>query len=417
MRMFDLEGAIQKARQICLKRFTGEPAVENIFSLLDDPAVLLRQKKRLLAHLGVITGEVFIGPAVVHLDIVGICNLNCIFCRDHSPRVTHREKWREKEMPFALISRLMDEAVEIGAVKMPFLGAGEPFLHTRFPEIIEKVKKTPLEFEVFTNGLLCEGPYADLFLDADKGRVHFSIGAATEETYNKFRPHKKGSLLPKIEQNISYLSQKRTSNLTLIIVHVINNMNFHEVIPMMERAIALGVEEVQYKLTEIGDFSGDLRLTPEQLHSLELELRHAKNLAGQAGVDLHDNIDFQLQEVNPQTGNYAEGLYDKMGCHIGWELVRIRRDGQISFCCALKFLDTINDNSLVDYWYGPRMKAARLAARGFPVGQNFEIGDGQMLKDPECDYCYNYIANFHSENELCALGLMPILEKARFLTG
>ena len=411
--MFDLDSAINKAVRACRGNFNGDAAVEKAVAELLSEKTPVARKKRVLVCLGVLTGEVFIGPQTLHLDIVGVCNINCIYCRDHSPWVTEREKWREMEMPFDLIERLIDEGVKMGASCVPFLGAGEPFMHSRYFDIIKKVKSTPLEFEVFTNGLLFDDAAIELFHDAKAGRLHFSISAANNEVYKKYRPNLGGEPYTKIEKTIEKLVKARKSGLRLIVVHVLNSLNFHQVIPMMERAVALGVDEVQYKLTEMGDFNRSLLLTPEMLHSIELELKHAKHLAGKAGVDLHDNIDFQLEQVSAQTGNYAEGLFDKIGCHIGWDLVRIRRDGEISFCCALKFMDRIDKKSLSEYWHGELMTKARIAARGFPVGKNLEYAPGQKLRDKQCDYCYNYISNIHSHKELGDLGLISPVDKNR----
>ena len=411
--MFDVSEAAAKATEHCRTRLGSHEAVARVLAELNDAATPLPRKKRLLVNLGIVAGEPFIGPQTIHLDIIGICNLNCLYCRDHSPLVTDREPWREMEMPFELISDLIDEGLTLGTSVIPFLGAGEPLMHTRFSDIIRKIKGTPMQFEIFTNGLLFTPEVLDLFTDAHRGRLHFSLSAVDEATYKKYRPGLSGEPLATIESNIRHLVTHREPGLRLIVVHVMNNLNSSQTVPMMERAIELGVDEIQYKLTEYGGFSQGMRLSVQELASIEDELRHVKNLAAQTGVDVHDNIDFQLAHVNPATGNYAEGLFDELGCHLGWELVRIRRDGEISFCCALKFLDHLEGKKLSDYWYGPRMRAARLAARGFPRGKNLEIPGGQMLKDHQCDYCYNYIFNFHSRDELTDLGLLSLVEAER----
>ena len=59
------------------------------------------------------------------------------------------------------------------------------------------------------------------------------------------------------------------------------------------------------------------------------------------------------------------------------------------------------------------MEKSRIAGRGFPAGRNLEFAPGQMLKDKQCDYCYNYILNLHSHNDLCDLGLAELVDKNR----
>ena len=411
--MFDLKKAAEKASAICREKFPQQPAVAGAIAMLDDPDVSIEHKKRLLVNLGILAGQAFIGPQVLHLDIVGVCNLNCIYCRDHSPWRTDRETWREMEMPFDLISGLVDEGVELGTSVIPLLGAGEPLMHSRFADIVVKIKSVDLGFEIFTNGVLFEKPLLDLFLDARRARLHFSISAADDETYRKFRPGVPGELLPRIERNIRYLTEHRQPGLKVIVVHVLNKVNSSQTIPMMEKAIEMGVDEVQYKLTEYQPYTREIQLSDEEIHSIADELQYVKRIAHEAGVQIHDNIDIQLQKVNADSGNYAEKVFDDLGCHIGWDLVRVRRDGEVSFCCALKFLDHLKNTMLTDYWYGEKLQAARLAARGFPVGKNLEIPEGQKLFDHQCDYCYNYIFNFHSRDELAELKLLELVDTMR----
>jgi len=411
--MFDLDRAIQTAAKAAVAAFPKEPAVEAILLRLQSDGCPIGEKKRILVALGILTGDAFIGPQEILLDIIGTCNLNCIYCRDHSPFVNDREAWRDMEMPFALIERMIDEGVELGTSKIALLGAGEPPLHSRFNDVLRLIKKAPVRFETFTNGLSLTPRQLDLFMDAHRGHLYFSICAASEKTYRFFRPGLAGTPLAQIERNIETLTRGREPGLKITLVHVLNNANFHEVIPMMEHAIALGVDEVQYKLTEYDDFSQHLRMTPEQIHSVQLELKHARFLADRTGVDVQDNIEFQLGQLNPETGRFAEGLSGNLGCHMGWDFVRIRRDGEISFCCGLKFLDNINDTTLAKYWHGAMLRRARLAARGFPAGKNLEFHPGQMLQDQQCDCCYNYIFNLHSRDELDHFGLLSLLERIR----
>ncbi len=400
--MFDLDQHIRRAVEIADEKMRGEAAWNRIRARLLSADISDREKKRLLVLLGSAVGEALIGPQMVLADITGRCNANCIFCRDHSPRVTDREAWRDMEMPPELLFRLIDQAEDMGCEKMPILAAGEPTLYSAFGEVVGRLAESPMSFEVFTNGLAFKNGALDKLAKAKNASVYFSVSAATNETFLAYRPKMSGDLLGKIDDHIKALISARPAGgktPRVIIVNVINNGNFREVIPMMEKAIALGVDEAQYKLTEISDINRDLILRPEQLHCLRLEMMHVKNLAGAAGVDVQDNFDHQLDLVNPQSGDYSEGLFDKIPCRVGYEFVRVRRDGAISFCCGLKFFANLNDVNLKDHWYGEGMARARRTAFDFPKGANMKIPDGGMLRDDQCDYCYNYILNLHADSE------------------
>lgn len=400
--MFDLESHVQRALKAGDERLADHSAWEAIRAELCDDGIAARRRKRLLVLAGAAMGEALIGPETLLLDITGRCNTTCVFCRDHSPRIENREAWRDMEMPFALLARLIDEAVELGVEKMPILAAGEPTLHSRFPDILESLAASPLCFEIFTNGLLLKKEIRELLARAGKARVYFSVSAANNETFLAQRPGMKGDLLRRVEDNIRSLVEakgRESGTPRILMVNVIGAGNFRQVIPMMEQAIRLGVDEVQYKLTEISPISRDMILRREQLECLAREMRHVKNMAFAAGIDVQDNLDVQLEWVNPTTGRYAEGLFDRIPCRVGYEFARVRRDGMVSFCCGLKFFHNLNDMTLAEHWWSAEMRRARRVAAAFPQGENMRLPDGGNLRDEQCDFCYNYIVNVHAENE------------------
>ena len=404
--MFDPAKHIEYAVKIADAKIPDSAAWHCARGLLLSSEISGARKKRLLTLLGPAVGEALIGPQMILADITGRCNAKCVFCRDHSPRVKDREAWRNMEMPPELLFRLIDQAEKLGCEKMPILAAGEPTLYSRFNDVMARLSESPMSFEVFTNGIAFKRGALELLAKAKNAAVYFSVSAATNETFLAQRPGMSGDLLKKVDGHIEALISARDSKAKhprVIIVNVINNGNFREVIPMMEKAIRLGADEVQYKLTEISDINRDLILRPEQLHCLRLEMRHVKNLAGAAGVDVQDNFEHQLELVNPKSGDYSEGLFDKIPCRVGYEFVRVRRDGAISFCCGLKFFHNLNDLSLMDHWYSPAMCEARCVAVNFPRGANMQIPDGGMLRDRQCDYCYNYILNLHAHREFSEL--------------
>ncbi|MCB1155044.1 radical SAM protein [bacterium] len=399
--MFDIDQCVREALAVADLPMSGHPAWPTIRAELTSPDVATPRKKQLLVLVGSWIGQALIGPQMVLIDITGRCNTTCVFCRDHSPRLESREKWRYMEMPSELIFKLIDQAEELGCEKMPILAAGEPSLHSCFPQIIERMGRSPMEFEVFSNGILLKDELIDLMASAERGRYYFSVSAVDNETFIEQRPGMKGDLLGQVEDNIRKLVERRKEKGAprVLIVNVVNSGNFRQVIPMMEQAIRLGVDEVQYKLTEISEISQDMNLTREQLECVQLEMKHVKNLAAAAGVDVQDNLDVQMRWINPDTGNYVEGLYDEIPCRIGYQFARVRRDGMVSFCCGLKFVHNLNFMTLREHWWSREMKNARRVAFNFPNGDNMMVPDGGVLRDEQCDYCYNYILNVHHERE------------------
>jgi len=391
--MLDLIRALARADELIAERFADENAVRALLRAAADESRSPDQRRADLRLLGAIFGEALLGPRIVHLDIVGQCNANCVYCRDHSPYITDREPWRLMEMPYETASRLIDEAEKIGAELMPIVGAGENLLHTRFTDLVEQLKTKPFRFEIFTNGLLWTDELIDRLAAADNAMIVFSLSAASAKNWAAYRPEMSPALFDKIEETIRKLVERRVDGMRVGIVHVLNKKNVREVLPMIRHAIDLGVDEVEYKLTEINEASLPLKPGVKEIESIGLELLEARRLASLAGVDIHDNIEVQLDVTDIDSGLYTKGLYDRLPCLAGYEMIRVRRDGQVSFCCALKFYADVNKRSLKDIWYGEPLRSLRRTAVAFPDGANAELPDGSHLRDEQCDYCYNYILN------------------------
>jgi len=390
--MNDLDQAAARAAQ-ALEQSAADPAVEALLASAADGARSAAARRAELRLLGALAGEAFVGPRIVQLDPIGVCNLNCVYCRDHSPYAEDREPWRINEMPHDLAVRLIDEAVELGAELIPLVGAGENTLHSQFARIVTHIKRRPVDFEIYTNGLFWNEETIALLADAPRAKITFSISAATPETWAAFRPEMSPRLYEQLEATVARLIACRTAGLRVGIVHVLNKRNFRELLPMIDRAVALGVDEVQYKLTEINRASRPLRLAAPELASIALEIREARRRAVLAGVDIHDNLEFQLDHLDIETGHYTKELYDRTPCFAGLEMVRVRRDGAYSFCCGLKFFGNAHAMRLAEHWCGEAMRRARRAALAMPRGGNLALPGGGMLRDGQCDYCYNYILN------------------------
>jgi MoaA/NifB/PqqE/SkfB family radical SAM enzyme len=408
---FALDRAVARAAELFGR--SPHPGVAQLWRKAADSAAPESERRAALRLLGALAGEPLVGPRIVHLDVVGACNSNCVYCRDHSPYVRGREAWRGKEMPFELAARLIDEAVELGAELLPIVGAGENLLHTRFFDLIARLKATPALFEIYTNGLAWTERHIAALADAPRAKAFFSLSAATPETWAAFRPEQPPERFDQIEATIARLLARRGPGLRVGVTHVLNRRNVREVLPMIRRAIELGVDEVQYKLTEINDAARPLQLGPAETASIRLELREARRLAALAGVEIHDNIEFQLERLDVDSGLYAKGLYNEIPCFAGFEMIRLRRDGAISFCCGLKFFGNARDFTLAEHWASEPMRAARRAALRFPQGANCVLPDGGRLRDEQCEYCYNYLFNSADARRLAESGGLALLSEPR----
>lgn len=100
------------------------------------------------------------------LELTGACNLRCTHCFADSGPNAARE-----EMTLATVRTVIDELTAGNACANPeiWLSGGEPLLHTRFPEIVERIASRGCPVVVATNGDMDGVRLARLL--AAKGRI------------------------------------------------------------------------------------------------------------------------------------------------------------------------------------------------------------------------------------------------------
>ncbi|MBC8506823.1 MAG: radical SAM protein [Anaerolineales bacterium] len=110
------------------------------------------------------------------------CNLKCSYCvAESSPTAP------QNSLSFAIIQRLVDEAVSFGFEKV-FLTGGEPFILTDIFEIIA-YSSARLETTVLTNALLFKGKRLEKLcaIANDDLRIQVSLDGGAPEHHDPFR--------------------------------------------------------------------------------------------------------------------------------------------------------------------------------------------------------------------------------------
>ena len=136
-----------------------EAVAKNKRFLLKRPAYI-PSFARIAAHIGkanktreeLAAAESLVVPPVLIISVTNDCNLACAGCY-----ACHQNRDRNAEMDTAQISRVVDEAAELG-VSVVMIAGGEPLMK---PGLLDLPKKHPeLLFVMFTNGLLLTGDTA-----------------------------------------------------------------------------------------------------------------------------------------------------------------------------------------------------------------------------------------------------------------
>lgn len=167
--------------------------------------------------------SIFDFPIHLSFDPNMNCNLQCQFCYIHHPN----SKWVSGEyptriMPLELMDKMLQQTQghEMLSIR-PYLN-GEPLCEPRMPKIVSLIKQyndAPIVF--YSNGTV----YANReFLMLGIGEVHFTVSAATPETYLKVhgRP-----LYHEGVKTIEWLEQQ-PNHPKIFLKFVITQDNIHE---------------------------------------------------------------------------------------------------------------------------------------------------------------------------------------------
>lgn len=126
-------------------------------------------------------------PLHLDIDVTTYCNLRCPMC----PRTLinkHGDTLKNEYLSFETYIKVIDEGAVSGlcAVNLNFLG--EPLLHPQIAQMVDYAhSKGILDIMMHTNATLLTPKLSGLLIDAGLNHIHFSLDAATENTYSKIR--------------------------------------------------------------------------------------------------------------------------------------------------------------------------------------------------------------------------------------
>lgn len=120
------------------------------------------------------------GPLVVHLEIVGACNITCSHCfAGQLPR-------NQNPLTLDEIRGLFENLAAIGCYRVSLTG-GEPLMRKDFFEIADAAIELGLHPIVTTNGLLIDETIAKQFAERPQLRINLSLEGSTAESNDAVR--------------------------------------------------------------------------------------------------------------------------------------------------------------------------------------------------------------------------------------
>lgn len=208
-------------------------------------------------------------PRFISIWISEICNLSCTYCFFSETNHDPERKFLETNS----ILKWLKEMKEFGAEALEFSGGGEPTVHKDFAHIFQESSEMGYELGLITHA--CNPMPLELLATKAK-YVRCGLDAATQETHAKIK-QKEGKFQKALE-NINALIELRdkysTGAFTVGIKVVLNSINYHELLDMIELARRLKANYIQIKY----EHSSDHTLTESQLKD------------AQENIDYHSSI-------------------------------------------------------------------------------------------------------------------------------
>jgi len=346
--------------------------------------------KRAQLLRGLLSGSVAPnGPFFVDVDLSQRCNLRCVGCTYHSPRLEHAATAAPADISPALFSRLCAELRQLGTETLVLQGAGEPFLHPDYFELVRSARAQRLETVVLTNGTQLDEERVARVLEAPVDALKLSLWASSAAQYQALSPGAGPDGLAGVLAGLRRLTaQKHAQGATRPLVyihHPINQTNFESLDEMVQLAIDSGCDGITFTpfRTRRGALADQALSTP-QTRQVEGLLERARRRLDRRRLD--HNIDGVLARYRA-----GDEVWRATPCYIAWVHLRVRVDGSVQPCgtCDVTF-GNLHQQSLREIWNGAEIRAWRrqmLSAEGVQ----------QMDESCDCSYCCYLFDNLRVE--------------------
>jgi MoaA/NifB/PqqE/SkfB family radical SAM enzyme len=184
------------------------------------------------------------GPKVVDLDPTTACNFSCRDC-------ISADLLNKDALDAERIDSLLAELAEVGVKGVVFIGGGEPLAHRSMPRPIYRAHELGMSIGLTTNGSLIKRNEDAISECVSWTRV--SMDAATQRTFNFFRPSKLNNAFQTIIQGMESLAKRKKGALGYSFLVMQANdggevkTNANEIYMAAELAKNIGCDYFEYK--------------------------------------------------------------------------------------------------------------------------------------------------------------------------
>ena len=122
-------------------------------------------------------------PEYLDVELTNFCNFRCCFCPTGTKAMKRMKGYMSDEVVNALVENI--QKFNIPAVR--FSRWGEPTMHPKYLEILEKVKNAGALVHINTNGSFIDEKQIQKMMEIHLDSIKFSFQGADEGTYNEMR--------------------------------------------------------------------------------------------------------------------------------------------------------------------------------------------------------------------------------------
>jgi len=312
----------------------------------------------------------------------------------HNPLIHHQQEFLDRKFDYDMFKSIINDAAELKVDGIILQGDGEPLLYNRFFDMLRYARSKDMGIMFFTNGSLIGEMEAKEIVELGIREIYCSFPAGNAETYKNVTTSMSGEIFNRIVRNLKRLIQikreRKRQNPKLIMTHVIHALNHHELIEMAKLDVEIGTDAARFYLIRLDDNNKHLKLSEKELEVIKEDLPIAARIFKENNIDFVDNIKFQLNHYDNNTGAWSKDIFLEEGCLVGWYFCLIPALYDVSMCCHLRTTGYLAKQSFKELWNSREYRRYRIKAKFLKDNKDFTFPNGVKLYDEHCEHCDNH---------------------------
>ena len=340
------------------------------------------------------------------------CNHRCIMCKHAWSEKMHGDMpttFMDPGLFIKIINQLRHSRIKF--VSIDPLWAGESLMNPSFKEMISYMLIAIRRYGICrgtvinTNAFFMDKEVADIFLNhgkfvqehANEGyyfRLYFSLDASTPATYSKIR-QVSSSMMGKVIENIDYFMKKR-KQMGLVIPNAVF------VFIVMEENKQDAYKFMSYWKKYLKNLGCNFEIVPTWPVDTKKDAVYFRQLITpdiKKAIQLHKSVCLRLGLILKEKSSKAKSNKKVLSgqasvkrgiCSALWRTPNIQVSGIMTPCCRdidlTLNLGNVNEQSLDEIWFGPKMQALRQAhiggdLTGYPVCATCMEPEGEISEE------------------------------------